>query len=97
MWGKGNYVEGKPLFDVIVELKRLASSGVIDKVYTTGIPFYVAITVCPDFAQCNGKLEDAYFNFVYQPYLEADGETISSGGLLIIAIEVTNEVNAKQN
>jgi hypothetical protein len=32
----------------------------------------------------NGKLEDAYFNFVYQPYLEAD-ETIS--GLLLLPLK----------
>ena len=91
MWGKGNDVEGKPLFDVIAELKDSAFPGLVDKVYTTGIPFYGDELLAPILR--NGKLEDAYFNFVYQPYLEAD-ETIS--GVTIIAIEVTNEVNAKQ-
>ncbi|MBC7413193.1 MAG: response regulator, partial [Bacteroidia bacterium] len=41
----------------------------------------------------NGKLEDVYFNFVYQPYLEAD-ETIS--GITIIAYEVTGQVIVKK-
>ncbi|MFV8356384.1 PAS domain S-box protein [Flavobacterium sp. XS1P32] len=91
MWGKGNDVEGKPLFDVIAELKDSAFPELLDKVYTTGIPFYGDELLAPILR--NGKLEDAYFNFVYQPYLEAD-ETIS--GVTIIAIEVTNEVNAKQ-
>lgn len=90
-WGKGNDVEGKPLFDVIAELKDSEFPGLLDKVYTTGIPFYGDELLAPIIR--NGKLEDAYFNFVYQPYLEAD-ETIS--GVTIIAIEVTNEVIAKQ-
>ncbi|MFV8332230.1 PAS domain S-box protein [Flavobacterium sp. GSP14] len=91
MWGKGNDVEGKPLFDVIAELKDSAFPELLDKVYTTGIPFYGDELLAPIIR--NGKLEDAYFNFVYQPCLEAD-ETIS--GVTIIAIEVTNEVIAKQ-
>ena len=40
----------------------------------------------------NGKLEQVYFNFVYQPYHEAD-KTIS--GVTIIAYEVTEQVLAK--
>ena len=40
----------------------------------------------------NGKLEETYFNFVYQPYLEAN-ETIS--GVTIIAYDVTAQVMAK--
>nr|WP_309759049.1 PAS domain S-box protein [Flavobacterium sp.] len=91
MWGKGNDVEGKPLFDVIAELKDSAFPQLLDKVYTSGIPFYGDELLAPIIR--NGKLKDAYFNFVYQPYLEAD-ETIS--GVTIIAIEVTNEVIAKQ-
>jgi two-component system CheB/CheR fusion protein len=38
------------------------------------------------------KMEDVYFNFVYQPYLEAD-KTVS--GVTIIAYEVTKQVHLK--
>jgi two-component system CheB/CheR fusion protein len=37
-------------------------------------------------------MEDVYFNFVYQPYLEAD-KTVS--GVTIIAYEVTKQVHLK--
>ena len=91
MWGKGKDLEGKPLFDVIPELKDSGFPGILDKVYTTGIPFYGDEMLAPILR--NGKLEDVYFNFVYQPYLEAD-ETIS--GVTVIAYEVTAQVIVKK-
>jgi PAS domain S-box-containing protein len=89
-WGKGKDLEGKPLFDVIPELKDSAFPGLIDNVYTTGIPFHGDELLAPILR--NGKVENVYFNFVYQPYLEAD-ETIS--GITIIGNEVTEQVIAK--
>ena len=91
MWGKGRDLEGKPLLEVLPELKDSEFPSLLDNVYTTGTHFSGEELLAPVFR--NGKLEDVYFNFVYQPYLEAD-ETIS--GVTIIAIEVTNEVIAKQ-
>ncbi|MFP5039987.1 PAS domain S-box protein [Parasediminibacterium sp. JCM 36343] len=91
MWGKGKDVVGKPLFDIIPEFKDSAFPGLLDKVYTTGIPYYGDELLAPVFR--NGKLEDVYFNFVYQPYLEAD-ETIS--GVTVIAYEVTASVIVKK-
>jgi len=91
MWGKGKDLEGKSLFDVIPELKDTEFPGLLDKVYTTGVPFYGEELLAPVFR--NGKLEDVYFNFVYQPYLEAD-ETIS--GVTVIAYEVTAKVIVKK-
>jgi PAS domain S-box-containing protein len=91
MWGKGNDLEGKPLLEVLPELKDSEFPDLLDKVYTTGIPFSGEELLAPVFR--NGKLEDVYFNFVYQPYLEAD-ETIS--GVTIIAYEVTSSVIVKK-
>jgi len=84
MWGKGKEVEGKPLLEVIPELKDQQFPELLNDVYTTGIPYssYQSLVRL----QRNGKMEDAYFNFAYQPYFEAD-ETIS--GVVIIATEVT--------
>ena len=91
MWGKGKEIEGKPLIEVLPEIKDQQFPALLDKVYTTGIAFnaYEILTRL----QRNGQLEDMYFNFVYQPYLEAD-ETIS--GVTIIASEVTTAVVAKK-
>ena len=90
-WGKGKDVEGKPLFEVLNELKDSTFPSLLENVYNTGKPFYGDELLAPILR--NGKLEDAYFNFVYQPYLEAD-ETIS--GVTIIAYEVTAQALVKK-
>lgn len=91
IWGKGKDLEGKPLLEVLPEIKNSEFPGLLDKVYTTGVPFYGEELLASVFR--NGKLEDVYFNFVYQPYLEAD-ETIS--GVTIIAYEVTAQALVKK-
>jgi two-component system, chemotaxis family, CheB/CheR fusion protein len=91
VWGKGKNVEGKPLLQVLPEIKDQPFPVLLDKVYTTGIPFYGYEILAR--LQRKGKLEDVYFNLVYQPYLEAD-KTIS--GVTVIAYEVTVEVIAKK-
>ena len=90
IWGKGNDVEGKKFLDVLPELKDLLYPGLINEVFTTGIPFYGDELLAPLFR--NGVLMNEYFNFVYQPYHEAD-ESIS--GVTIIAYDVTPHVMAK--
>ncbi len=90
IWGKGDKVTGKSLLQVLPELKGGSIPGLLSDVYKTGIPFSGYEVLVP--LKRNGKLEDAYFNFVYQPYLEAD-ETIS--GVTIISYEVTAHVIAK--
>ncbi len=90
-WGKGKEIEDKPLLHILPELKDGPVAELLDNVYTTGVPYYGYEFLVP--LHRKGKLEDVYFNFVYQPYLEAD-ETIS--GVAIIAYEVTTEVNAQK-
>ena len=90
MWGKGNDVEGKKFIDLLPELKDQQFPALLDKVYATGIPFYGSELLAPLYR--NGKLMQEYFNFVYQPYHEAD-DTIS--GVTIIAYDVTTHVMAK--
>ena len=89
--GKGNNIEGKPLLEVLPELVGQVFPGYLENVYTTGHPFHANEALCK--LQRNGRIEDAYFNFVYQPYREVD-ESIS--GITVIAYEVTNEVLAKK-
>jgi len=90
IWGKGNDIEDKQLLEILPELKDGQIPKILDDVYTTGIPFEGYEILIPIVRK--GKLEDVYFNFVYQPYLEAN-ETIS--GITIIAYEVTNHHNVK--
>ncbi|HEY6062571.1 MAG TPA: PAS domain S-box protein, partial [Chitinophagaceae bacterium] len=91
IWGKGKEIEGKPLLQVLPELKDGPVPALLDQVFTTGIPYFGYEALIP--LQRKGKLEDVYFNFVYQPYLEAD-ETIS--GVAVIAYEVTTEVSVQK-
>ncbi len=90
-WGKGKDVEGKALFDIIPELRNSDFPNLLKDVYKTGKPFYGDELLAP--LVRNKKLEDVYFNFIYQPYLEAD-ETIS--GVAIIAYEVTPKALLKK-
>jgi len=90
MWGKGNDVEGKPILELLPELVGREFPQLLEKVYTTGEAFYGQELLAP--IARNGELEEAYFNFVYQPYREAD-EAIS--GITVIAYEVTDQVLAK--
>lgn len=90
MWGKGNDVEGRKFIELLPELKEQQFPALLDRVYTTGIPFYGSELLAPLYR--DGKLMQEYFNFVYQPYHEAD-ETIS--GVTIIAYDVTKHVIAK--
>ena len=90
IWGKGNAVEGKPILEILPELNGGPIPKILYDVYTTGIPFEGYEILIP--IMHNNKLKDVYFNFVYQPYLEAD-ESIS--GITIIAYEVTDHHNVK--
>ncbi|WP_367773767.1 ATP-binding protein [Flavobacterium sp. WC2421] len=90
MWGKGQNVEGKRFNDILPELIDKAFPLLLENVFKTGNPFYGNELLAP--ITHNGIIKDAYFNFVYQPYYEAD-ETIS--GVTIIAYDVTTQVLAK--
>ena len=90
IWGKGDDLEGKTLLEILPELKGSPMLSLFQKVLSTGVPFKGYEFLVP--LKRNGVLEDAWFNFVYQPYLEAD-ETTS--GVTVIAYEVTAHVIAK--
>ncbi|MEO5777546.1 MAG: chemotaxis protein CheB [Flavobacterium sp.] len=90
-WGKGNDIVGKPLLEVLYELKDQPFPNVMQQVYATGVPHYgyeeKAILII------NGKEEITYYNYLCQPYTEVDN-TIS--GVTILANEVTEQVLVKK-
>ena len=90
IWGKGSDIEGKMLLEILPELKGSPILPLIKNVFSTGIPFQGYEFLVPLIR--NGVLADAWFNFVYQPYMEVD-QTVS--GVTIIAYEVTAHVIAK--
>ncbi len=90
IWGKGNDVEGKKMFDLLPELLDSPFPGLLHDVFTTGVPF-VGNEFLVNIIR-NNKSESSYYNFVYQPYYEAD-ETIV--GVTVIATNVTPQVLIK--
>ena len=91
MWGKGKEIEGKPLLEILPEIKDSPFPALLDNVFKTGIPHQAFESLAQ--LKRNDKMEDIYFNYVYQPYYESD-DTIS--GVVIIATEVTPLVIAKK-
>ncbi len=89
--GKGSDIEGKPLLEVLPEIKGQAFPDLLDNVYKTGVPFSANEMLAQLIR--NGKLEDIYLNYVYQPYYEADN-TIS--GVTVIAYDTTSSVIANK-
>ncbi len=91
IWGKGEHIEGKALVEVLPEIKGGTVPELLNTVFTTGIPYQGYELMVPLLR--NGKMEDAYFNFVYQPYLEAD---LTISGVTVIAYEVTANIIPKK-
>ena len=90
IWGKGNEIEGRRFLEILPELKDTEFPELMDNVYKTGIPFVGNEFEVAIFK--NNKLENFYFNFVYQPYLDVDNTIV---GVTIIAIDVTPQVKVK--
>ena len=77
----------KPAFEVLPELMDQGFKELLDKVYTTGERFIA--NELPIGLKRNGKIENAFVKFVYEPLREADG-TIS--GVMALAHEITEQV-----
>jgi PAS domain S-box-containing protein len=82
---------GKPVFEVLSHAKGLGFEELLDNVRLTGTPFKGNGVLVP--LVRNGQVEDVYSDFVYEPYKEDDG---SISGVIAIAIDVTEQVNAKK-
>ncbi|MDX1543598.1 MAG: PAS domain S-box protein [Christiangramia sp.] len=91
VWGKGKDVIGKPLLEVLPELKDQGFQELLDNVFKTGEVFHAH--QLPVDLEINGKMETRYFDFTYQPQRNAKGEII---GVADIARDVTEEALLSQ-
>jgi PAS domain S-box-containing protein len=89
----GRDTVGKPFKQALPELEEQGFFAIIENVYATGklyrgyeAPAYLDRTG-------TGTLELGYFDFAYQPLLSA-GNTVE--GVMILIVEVTEQVQAKQ-
>lgn len=91
IWGKGNTLLGRPLADVLPELKGQPFLAILDEVFTTGVP-YEAKAARADL-EVEGVLGTYYFDFTYKPLLSAGGEVYA---ILNMAVDVTRQVVSRQ-
>lgn len=91
IWGKAESIIGIPLLQALPELEGQGFMELLDQVYTSGIAHYGSGTSVQ--LHRRGRLEEAYFHFVYAP-MRDDQSTVS--GVIVIATEVTAQVNAKR-
>ncbi|WP_428661058.1 ATP-binding protein [Runella sp.] len=80
---------GRSLFDSLPEVKT-AVQPLLEEVMSTGFPYYGNEFEVP--LNRFGKKEATFFNFVYQPLRDAEQNVT---GIIVVANEVTNLVNAK--
>ena len=84
---------GKPVVEVLPELREQGIVEILDDVYCTGVPFIGSeMLVRPDLAG-PGKPSDVFFNFVFQAIRDQDGEI---EGIFVLALDITSQVVARQ-
>lgn len=91
VWGKDRSITGMPLLEALPEIKDQGFMELLYDVYDTGVPFNGQGVLAK--LKRSGRLEDAYFDFVYTP-LRDDGNIVK--GIMILATEVTEQVLARQ-
>ncbi|MBA4849208.1 PAS domain S-box protein [Emticicia sp. BO119] len=81
----------KPLLVALPELTGQGFDNLLRSVIETGVPF-IANSVKVDLVK-NGKPESIYVDFTYQPRYEGTDQIV---GVLVVAVEVTEQVNARR-
>ncbi|MGC1783094.1 MAG: PAS domain-containing protein [Acidobacteriaceae bacterium] len=84
---------GKPVIEVLPELREQGIVEILDDVYCTGVPFIGSeLLIHLDIAG-SGKPSDVFFNFVFQAIRDHDGEI---EGIFVLALDITSQVIARQ-
>ncbi|MBA3522910.1 MAG: PAS domain-containing protein, partial [Gemmatimonadales bacterium] len=86
-------VLGKPAREALPELEGQGFFELLDRVYRTG-ESYSGNEVLMQYQRTPGAaLEDHYFNFVYQPLRNSDGEI---SGIVAMGYDVTEQVHSRE-
>jgi light-regulated signal transduction histidine kinase (bacteriophytochrome) len=90
-WRQTADIVGKPLLEVLPELKDQPFSNQLKEVYTTGKTWNgqeeKAVLIR------NGLTLEVYYNYVYQPIFETDGVV---SGITVMANDITEQVMARK-
>ena len=92
IWGRtAEQVVGKPLFEALPDAAGQGFEELLADVLATGVP-YVAKERPVTLVRA-GHLDTVYCNFVYQPLLDAQG---NSSGITLVATDVSEQVRTRQ-
>lgn len=91
LWGNSAAVIGLPLSEALPELQGQPFLRILDQVYTSGQPFYA--NEIPALLAHAGELKEIFFNVTYQPIADITGSTPD---ILVVAVDVTEQVNARK-
>ena len=86
-------VIGKPLVEALPELRDQVFPSMLDRVYRTGEAEVGNEMLARLKRGADGTIEDAFFNFIYQPLR---GDLGLTTGIMMFAYEVTEQVNARR-
>jgi PAS domain S-box-containing protein len=84
---------GKPLLEALPEVRDQGFLALIDRVMRTGEPYIGREVPIRWDRHADGRLDDGYFHFVYQPVRGLDGRVEA---VLTLGQEVTDVVRARQ-
>lgn len=92
LWGKPEAeVMNKPVFEALPDARAQGLEEVMAGVYQTGQTFQAQ--EMPVNLVRNGRSETVYQDFVYEPYLDSNGQII---GVIAITIDVTQQVLSRK-
>ncbi len=92
-WGRGSDdIIGKPVFEALPEAKNQGYEELLSNVFITGDSF--TANELPVVLPRNGKRENVFVNFSYEPIREVDN---SISGIIAVAIDVTKQVTNRHN
>ncbi len=87
----GRKVEGMKITEAVSDKMKEQADVLLDEVYLTGIR-KVGKEILTEIKDKDGKLENFYFDFLYEPFKSLKDET---EGILIVVIDVSDQVNAR--
>lgn len=92
LWGHpAEEILGRPLVEGVPELQGQGFDDMLRQVLATQVP--ITGTETPATMLRDGELKTTYYNFVYQPLYDSEGQVL---GVIDVATEVTAQVEARR-
>jgi signal transduction histidine kinase/AmiR/NasT family two-component response regulator/HPt (histidine-containing phosphotransfer) domain-containing protein len=92
LWNVGEEAIGKPLLEIVPQLKGQPILDWLSEVYKTGIS-HIGNEESIQLILENGDVETQYFNHIYQPYRAQDNSIL---GIIVFSYKVTQQVNSRK-